>query len=99
MGGTVLHIGAHPDDEDGGLMAYIAHKYNARIVYWSATRGEGGQNQIGPYSGDALGIYRLMGKHRCANGGRRSDALFGPFYDLGFAKLARKLKKNGDGRN
>ena len=32
MGGTVLHIGAHPDDEDVGLIAYLAHKYGVRIV-------------------------------------------------------------------
>jgi len=43
MAGTVLHLGAHPDDEDVGLMAYMARKMGVRIVYWSATRGEGGE--------------------------------------------------------
>ena len=91
MGGTVLHIGAHPDDEDGGLIAYIAHKYNARIFYWSATRGEGGQNRIGPYSGDALGIYRSWESldARIVDGGQ---ALFGPFYDFGFCKTAAEAQ-------
>ena len=53
-------------------MAYIAHKYNARIIYWSATRGEGGQNRIGPYAGDALGIYRSWESRdaRTVDGGR-----------------------------
>jgi LmbE family N-acetylglucosaminyl deacetylase len=92
MGGTVLHIGAHPDDEDGGLMAYIAHKYNARIIYWSATRGEGGQNRIGPYFGDALGIYRSWESldARMVDGG---EALFGPFYDFGFCKTAAEAQE------
>jgi LmbE family N-acetylglucosaminyl deacetylase len=44
--GNVLHVGAHPDDEDAGLIAYISHKYSARTVYWSATRGEGGQELV-----------------------------------------------------
>ena len=55
MIGHVLHVGAHPDDEDAGLMAFVARKYGARMVYWSATRGEAGQNRIGSHSGDALG--------------------------------------------
>ncbi len=58
MAGAVLHIGAHPDDEDIGLLAYLSCKYGVRAVYWSATRGEGGQNRIGPYTDEALGIYR-----------------------------------------
>ncbi|MGE5378208.1 MAG: cyclic nucleotide-binding domain-containing protein [Bacteroidota bacterium] len=92
MSGTVLHIGAHPDDEDGGLMAYIAHKHNARIIYWSATRGEGGQNRIGHYTGDALGIYRSWESldARMVDGGQ---ALFGPFYDFGFCKTAAEAQE------
>ncbi len=48
MGGAVLHIGAHPDDEDIGLLAYMSYKFGVRAAYWSATRGEGGENRIGP---------------------------------------------------
>jgi LmbE family N-acetylglucosaminyl deacetylase len=85
MGGTVLHIGAHPDDEDVGLIAYLAHKYGVRIVYWSATRGESGQNRIGPDKQESLGIYRTWESLsvRSVDGG---EALFGPFYDFGFSK-------------
>jgi LmbE family N-acetylglucosaminyl deacetylase len=50
MIGNVLHVGTHPDDEDAGLMAFMSHKYGARVVYWSATRGEAAQNRLGPYS-------------------------------------------------
>lgn len=85
MIGNVLHVGAHPDDEDAGLMAFLSHKFGARIVYWSATRGEAGQNRIGPYSGDALGIYRTWESlaARAIDGG---ESLYGPFYDFGFSK-------------
>nr|HMS39597.1 hypothetical protein [Pyrinomonadaceae bacterium] len=41
---SVMHIGAHPDDEDSGLLAYLARGENARTAYLSLTRGDGGQN-------------------------------------------------------
>ena len=44
---SVLHIGAHPDDEDSALVAYHARGLNARTAYLSLTRGSGGQNIIG----------------------------------------------------
>ncbi len=85
MAGAILHIGAHPDDEDVGLMAYMARKFGVRIVYWSATRGEGGQNRLGPDRDEALGVYRTWESlaARAVDGG---EALFGPFYDFGFSK-------------
>jgi LmbE family N-acetylglucosaminyl deacetylase len=85
MAGAVLHLGAHPDDEDPGLITYMAGKHAVRTVYWSATRGEGGQNRIGPYKAEALGIYRTWETlaARAIDGG---EALFGPLYDFGFAK-------------
>src|SRR5436190_818609 len=78
MAGTVLHVGVHPDDEDAGLIAFMSHKYGARVVYWSATRGEAGQNRQGAYSGEALGIYRTWESlaARALDGG---EVLYGPF--------------------
>jgi LmbE family N-acetylglucosaminyl deacetylase len=83
--GNVLHVGTHPDDEDAGLMAYMSHKYGARVVYWSATRGEGGQNRLGQYTGEALGIYRTWESlaARTIDGG---ESIYGPFFDFGFSK-------------
>jgi LmbE family N-acetylglucosaminyl deacetylase len=83
--GNVLHVGTHPDDEDAGLMAYMSHKYGARTVYWSATRGEGGQNRLGLYTGEALGIYRTWESlaARAIDGG---ESFYGPFFDFGFSK-------------
>jgi LmbE family N-acetylglucosaminyl deacetylase len=97
MGGAILHIGAHPDDEDVGLMAYMARKFGVRIVYWSATRGEGGQNRIGPDREEALGVYRTWESlaARAVDGG---EALFGPFYDFGFSKSGEETLAKWGGR-
>ena len=81
--GNVLHVGTHPDDEDAGLLAFMSRKYGARIVYWSATRGEAGQNRLGPYSGDALGIDRTW-ESLAARAIDSGESLFGPFYDFGY---------------
>ena len=85
MASAVLHLGAHPDDEEIGMLAYMSHRGGARVVYWSATRGEGGQNQRGPERGEALGIVRSWEslEARSIDGG---EVLYGPFYDFGFSK-------------
>ena len=87
MAGAVLHVGAHPDDEDIGLLSYMTGKYGARAVYWSATRGEGGQNRIGPYKGEQLGVYRTWEAQnaRAIDGG---ESLYGSFFDFGYSKTA-----------
>jgi LmbE family N-acetylglucosaminyl deacetylase len=85
MAGSVLHIGSHPDDEDAGLMAYLSRGIGVRTVYWSATRGEGGQNRIGPERAEALGVLRTWESldARALDGG---EVLYGPFYDFGFSR-------------
>lgn len=81
----VLYVGAHPDDEESGLLAMLAHGLGARAVYWSATRGEGGQSRMAPYTGRELGVYRTWESlaAREIDGG---ESLFGPFYDYDFSK-------------
>ena len=54
----VLVIGAHPDDEDSGLLALLARAYGVQAAYLSLSRGDGGQNLIGPELGVGLGILR-----------------------------------------
>jgi LmbE family N-acetylglucosaminyl deacetylase len=85
MGGAVLHVGAHPDDEEAGLIAYLSRGLGVRTVYWSATRGEGGQNRVGPERGESLGILRTWESldARALDGG---EVLYGPFYDFGFSR-------------
>ena len=87
MAAAVLQIGAHPDDEDTGTIAYLARGLGARTVYWSATRGEGSQNRIGSERAEALGVLRTWESlaARAIDGGQ---VIYGPFYDFGFSKTA-----------
>ena len=55
---TWLMVGAHPDDEWNGFLAWLATGRGVRTVYACATRGEGGQNALGPERGRALGALR-----------------------------------------
>jgi len=55
---TVLHTTAHPDDEDGALLAWLSRKQGVRTGLLTLNRGEGGANLIGPEFYDALGILR-----------------------------------------
>lgn len=58
--GSVLYIAAHPDDENTAFLAAMAKGRGMRTAYLSLTRGEGGQNLIGPEQGAALGILRTQ---------------------------------------
>src|SRR5690242_13057965 len=44
----ILYITAHPDDEDSGLLAYLARGVNSDVALLTITRGQGGQNAVGP---------------------------------------------------
>ena len=46
--GNVMMTTAHPDDENNALLAYYGHTKGFRTSLVTATRGEGGQNEIGP---------------------------------------------------
>src|SRR5258708_36175931 len=46
--GSVLYIAAHPDDENTQVITYLARGRGYRTAYLSLTRGDGGQNLLGP---------------------------------------------------
>src|SRR5438552_17173407 len=56
----ILHITAHPDDEDGGMLALESWGKGATIMLLTLTRGEGGQNKVGSNFSDELGILRTL---------------------------------------
>lgn len=58
--GSVLYVAAHPDDENTALLSYFAQGRLYRTAYLSITRGEGGQNLIGPELGTELGVIRTQ---------------------------------------
>jgi LmbE family N-acetylglucosaminyl deacetylase len=87
--GSVLMIAAHPDDEHTGLLAYLALGRKLRTGYLSLTRGEGGQNVIGPEKGTLLGIIRteeLLAARRIDGG----EQYFTSAVDFGFSKTAEE---------
>ena len=57
---TVLHVVAHPDDEDAGLLTYLARGHGVRTIVLSLTRGEGGANVVSGDFFDALGVLRTL---------------------------------------
>jgi len=85
--GSVMMIGAHPDDENTALLAYFSRGLHLRTAYLSLTRGEGGQNLIGSEQGDELGIIRtqeLLAARKIDGG----EQFFTRAIDFGFSKTA-----------
>ncbi len=87
--GSVLMIAAHPDDENTGLISYLARGRKVRTAYLSLTRGEGGQNVIGPEQGADLGIIRTeeLLQSRRVDGGQQ---FFSRAIDFGFSKSPKE---------
>jgi LmbE family N-acetylglucosaminyl deacetylase len=54
----ILFVTAHPDDEWSSLLSYLSHGLNAEVALLTITRGQGGQNAIGPEQGGELGVIR-----------------------------------------
>src|SRR5215204_1118052 len=92
---SVLMIGAHPDDEDTALLAFLARGDHARTGYLSLTRGDGGQNIIGPELGEALGVIRTeeLLQARRLDG---AEQFFTRAYDYGFSKTLAEAKQKWD---
>lgn len=83
--GTVLYVAAHPDDENTSMIAYFANEGLYRTAYLAATRGDGGQNLIGPEIREGLGIIRtqeLLAARR-TDGGQQ---FFSRANDFGYSK-------------
>jgi len=55
---VLMQAVAHPDDENNGTLAAMGWGQGVRTVVVSATRGDGGQNEIGPELFDALAATR-----------------------------------------
>ena len=83
--GSVLYIAAHPDDENTRLISYLSNQVHANTAYLSLTRGDGGQNLIGPEIGAALGLIRTheLLEARKIDGGQQ---FFTRAIDFGYSK-------------
>src|SRR2546430_5429873 len=87
--GRVLYVAAHPDDENTQAIAYLARGRGSRTAYLSLTRGDGGQNLLGPEFGEVLGVARtqeLLAARRLDGG----QQFFSRAVDFGFSKDYRE---------
>ncbi|MFT4611223.1 MAG: LmbE family N-acetylglucosaminyl deacetylase [Glaciecola sp.] len=83
--GSVLYVAAHPDDENTRLISYMSNEVKARTAYLSLTRGDGGQNLVGPEIRELLGVIRtqeLLAARRTDGG----EQLFTRANDFGYSK-------------
>src|SRR4051812_36254917 len=85
--GRVLYVAAHPDDENTNLIALWANGSLYDTAYLSVTRGDGGQNLLGPELREKLGVIRtfdLLGARQLDHGRQ----FFTRANDFGFSKSA-----------
>ena len=90
--GSALYIAAHPDDENTRLISYLSNKVKARTAYLSLTRGDGGQNLIGPELRELLGVLRtqeLLAARRIDGG----QQFFTRAVDFGYSKHPEETLK------
>ena len=90
--GSVLYLAAHPDDENTRLISYFSNEKHARTAYLSLTRGDGGQNLIGPEIREQLGLIRTQEllAARKIDGGQQ---FFSRANDFGYSKNPEETLK------
>ncbi len=83
--GKVMYVAAHPDDENTNVISHFANHVHATTAYLSLTRGDGGQNLIGPQLREALGVIRTQEllAARAVDGG---EQWFTRANDFGYSK-------------
>lgn len=87
--GNVLYLAAHPDDENTRLIGYMAQHELVNAAYLSLTRGDGGQNLVGPELREGLGVIRtqeLLAARRTDG----SQQFFTRANDFGYSKNAEE---------
>ncbi|MBI2497915.1 MAG: PIG-L family deacetylase [Opitutae bacterium] len=93
--GSVLHVGAHPDDENTQLITYLSLGRGYRAAYLSLTRGDGGQNELGPDFDEKLGVARtqeLLAARRFDHGRQ----FFTRAIDFGYSKTPEETLRFWD---
>ena len=83
----VLHIVAHPDDEDGPTLTYLSRGLGAEVVIAAVTRGESGANLVTSDFFDGPGILRTLEF-------RKAEQYHGA--DLRFMRLTNFVRLRGN---
>lgn len=93
---SVLYLAAHPDDENTRMLGWLVNEKHIPTAYLSLTRGDGGQNILGPHLGPALGLIRT---HELLEA-RKLDGGAGQYFtravDFGFSKTSEETFKHWD---
>ncbi len=92
---TLIQINAHPDDEDGGTLAYESRGVGAEVSLLSLNRGEGGQNVMTSEFWDGLGILRTQ-EHLAANHYYGVHLYYTRVADFGFSKTREETLRQWD---
>src|SRR6202011_967720 len=88
----ILYIDAHPDDESAAVLTYLARGLHADVALLSLTRGEGGQNDLGPEQAPQLGLIRTQ-ELLAATRGYGVKLFFTRARDFGFSKTPEETEK------
>ena len=95
---VVMNLAAHPDDEDGRTLTYYRRAKNAMAYSIIYTRGEGGQNEIGPQLYEELGALRSEETERAARI-LGTQTYFLNFKDFGYSKKASEAFEKWGGED
>ena len=88
----ILYVTAHPDDETAGLLAYLSRGLYADVAVLTITRGQGGQNAIGPEQDGPLGVMRTT-ELLAADSHYGTHQYFTRAVDPGFSKSPERTMK------
>lgn len=88
----IVYITAHPDDESGAVLTYLARGLHADVALLSLTRGEGGQNALGPEQAPQLGLIRTQ-ELLAATRGYGVKLYFTRAKDFGYSKTPEETEK------
>ena len=88
----ILYVTAHPDDESATLLTYLARGLHADVALLTLTRGEGGQNDLGPEQAPQLGLIRTQ-ELLAASRGYGIKLFFGSAPDFGYSKTVEETER------
>lgn len=88
----ILYMTAHPDDESAAVLTYLARGLHADVALLSLTRGEGGQNALGPEQAPQLGLIRTQ-ELLAATRGYGVKLFFTSARDFGFSKTPEEAQQ------